>query len=160
MEKSCLFWKMGRSWCRKFEGSGVQNALPLLFGCALYHLWRAFPEAVIWKITESRKSTQFRYFIEVVCFFIVSFVERIVWLKYASYPYHTLTDFRWGYFFELLRKRLEKNCLKNALLSAVFKKFTNKKGYTNICFVSFSISFLINRLSTFLYREIQYSGWL
>lgn len=25
------------------EGSGVQNALPLLFGCALYHLWRAFP---------------------------------------------------------------------------------------------------------------------
>ena len=59
------------------------------------------------------------------------------------YPYR----FSVRVFFELLRKR---KYLKNTLLSTVFKKFTNRKGYTNICFVSFSISFLINRLSKFV----------
>ena len=44
------------------------------------------------------------------------------------YPYR----FSVRVFFELLRER---KCLKNALLSAVFKKFTNRKGYTNICSV-------------------------
>ena len=33
-------------------------------------IWLPQPGTVIWKITESRKSTQFRYFIEAVCFFI------------------------------------------------------------------------------------------
>lgn len=42
---------MGRNWCRKFEGCGVQNALLLLGGCALYHLWRAFPK---WKEHSSK----------------------------------------------------------------------------------------------------------
>ena len=73
MEKSCLFWKMGRSWCRKFKESGVQNALPLLFGCALYHLWRAFPK---WKEHSSKWNSwrcKFSCWFAWMFFFIISY---------------------------------------------------------------------------------------
>ena len=47
-----------------------QRFLNLITRRSSVQIWLPQPEAVIWKITESRKSTQFRYFIEAACFFI------------------------------------------------------------------------------------------
>ena len=68
------------------------------------------------------------------------------------YPYR----FSVRVFFELLRKRLEKNCLKNALLSAVFKKFTNKKRiHEHLLCILF---YLIPDKSSFQIRKLLLSG--
>ena len=65
------------------------------------------------------------------------------------YPYR----FSVRVFFELLRER---KCLKNALLSAVFKKFTNKKRiYEHLLCILF---YLIPDKSSFQIRRLLLSG--
>lgn len=188
MEKSCLFWKMGRSWCRKFEGSGVQNALPLLFGCALYHLWRAFPNNPIIKSNwKGRKARSFGILSRLRAFLLPflrthNIVENM--LRTLTIP---LPIFSKGIFSSCWQKFGEGRTWKTSFLLLFSKSLQMKKDaqipalcilfclildklFFRICrpllsdlscwSAVFRLYLRILRLVAFLYHEIQCSGWL
>ena len=126
---------MGRSWCRKFKGVWGAKRTPFAFRvCIVSFVTCVSRNSYLKDNCEQEKhvvSVLYRGCVLFYCLFCGTHRMTEICLVPLPYPYR----FSVRVFFELLRER---KCLKNALLSAVFKKFTNRKNTrTSACISPF-----------------------